>query len=213
MQWVKLYRERGLGPMVREYWLRERVSPPETMNTNQVWEWINRSDVAASVALQLLPDLRFLLVVMSAMARAVARFWGGIPTETLQAAELVVYGVDREVWGRAVQLLEGEKTRYLQDSVGRPQTETEWRTWTLSAVCSVANAANLIAQGAPDELARNELAKVAHCSWEGLRRRLMADGMPRESAKAIANAILVEAIRHYVNPQHFGATFTWARQS
>ncbi len=213
MQWVKLYREQGLGPLVREFWLKERVRPPETYNTNQVWAWINRSDVAASVVLHLVPDTRFLLVVMSAMTRQIARFYGGIPVEALKSAELVVYGVDRDSWPRHVQLLEGEKCRYIQGLVGVGNTETAWQTWALSAVCSVMNVATLITQGAPDELQRLELAKVANCAWEGLRRKLKGDGMPHESAKDIANAILVEIIRHYVSPQQFGATFIWGRQS
>lgn len=200
--------------MVREFWVSERVRPPESLDTNQVWEWINRSDVGASVALHLIGDPRFLLVVFSAMARTAVRFWGGIPGDVLRSAELLVYGVDRELWPRQIQLLEGEKTRYLQGCAGKPAHETDWQTWTLSATCSVMNAANLISSGSPDELIRVELAKVANCSWEALRRKLKdVDGLSHESAKHVANHLLVDVLRHYITPQQFGATFVWGRQS
>lgn len=213
-QWVRLYREQGLGSFVRQFWVRERIQPPVQLDTNQVWEWINRSDVAASVAVHLVSDPRFLLVAFSAMARTVGRFWGPPVTSMLTAAELAVYGVDVELFGLELQRLDAEKRRHLGELKGKPEWETDWQTWTLSAACSVANSANLIHGGAPLDVVQVELCKIARCSWEGLRRKLKhVDGCSHESSKYIANTLLVDVLRHYITPQHFSATFTWARQS
>jgi hypothetical protein len=72
----------------------------------------------------------------------------------------------------------------------------------------------MIRQGAPAEITRNELAKIANSSWEALRRKYVdLDGFPHQTGKCLANAVLLTELRELVSPQQFGATFTWARQS
>ncbi len=213
-QWARLYREQGLGAFVREFWAKERILPPQGMSTPQVWGWLNRSDVAASAVLQLVPDPRFILVVFTSMARQVLRFIGGAPLQVVNASQLAVYGVDQLEWSALVARLDEERRAYLQGIVGKPAKETEWQTWGHSCAVAIVNAANLIRQCGPDELIRNELHKISNCAWESLRRKLRdVDGISHESAKHLANAILLGELRELVTTEAFQATFTWRRAS
>lgn len=214
MQWARLYREQGLGAFVREFWAKERILPPSGFSTPQVWDWLNRSDVAASAVLQLVPDPRFILVVFTSMARQALRFIGGAALQTVNASQLASYGVDRLEWQALVSRLDEERRAFLQGCAGKPSKESEWQAWGHSCAVAIVNSANLIIQGGPDELLRNELHKISNCAWESLRRKLRdVDGIGHESAKHLANAILLGELRELVTPDAFQATFTWRRAS
>jgi len=214
MQWARLYREQGLGAFVREFWAKERIQPPLAFSTPQVWEWINRSDVAASAVLQLVPDPRFILVAFSTMAHQSLRFVGGAALETVRAGQLAAYGVDRLQFQELVGRLDSERSAYLRGIAGKPGMETDWQTWGHSAAVGIVNSVNLINGNGPDELLRNELHKISNAAWESLRRKLKhVDGLHHETSKQVANAILLGELRELVTPQAFEATFTWRRAS
>lgn len=214
-----LYRQSGLGSVVREVWKAEGLSPPQGLNNLQVWDWLTRSDVAASLAIGLVPDVRLCIVAVASMTRQVVRFLGGAPYESLERAQLAAYGVDEGLWRASLVGVNQESVRRLQQPTvqhapgGDHYRIQDWLTEALAAAMNVSNAVHLLSERTPPQVVRQQLYDAAGHAWMGLRGKLRdVDGRPDIEAQWVANQLLLDELRKVINPGCFSSVYLWERK-
>lgn len=206
-----IYRKEGLGAVVRELWKQEHVDPPLTLRSSeQVWLWINRSDVAFSLVRHLVWDVRLMVLASAALVAPAAELCGGVSLQLLQAAELVAYGIESERWAK---LCKDAHNEWAARMGGRtPAKPLTWQEHGASGVNQVSNAIALMHQGAPPTKAVEQLASGAQNAWRALRDKYQeVDLLPYTAAVRVANEVQLRRLRKVVSPSVFQAPSKYER--
>ena len=208
----EMFRKHGLGDVVRQVWERERVSPPFEMTNEQVWQWINRSDVAFSMVKFLVTDPRLVILASLALLSPVAEYHGGTVLEIIPATERVVYGIDSDQWVALVERLGDEQTALMKQrsrdgrGTGERIHTPEWTDWAFSGVSHVVGAVGALRQRAPVHVVMPGLTEAVQCGWRGLRDKLeRVDLLPTPAAVRVANEVMLLRLRKIITPGVFTA--------
>jgi hypothetical protein len=206
-----IYRKEGLGAVVRELWKREHVDPPPTLRSSeQVWLWINRSDVAFSLVRYLVWDVRLMVLASASLVAPAAELCGGVSLKLLQASELVAYGIESERWK---QLCNEAATEWAARMANRmPAKPLTWQEHGSAAVNCVSNAIALMHAGSPPDKAVEALAYGAQNAWRALRDKYQeVDLLPYTAAVRVANEVQLRRLRKVVSPSLFQAPSRYER--